>query len=107
MADKENMELENTEVESTSAAPAEETKGKDKKSAKAAKPKKNKPSLASRIAAWFRSYKSEVKKIVWTSPKNVWRNSVMTIVAIVATAIVVGLLDYIFNSGVDGLSRLF
>ena len=105
MADNENMELENTEVESTPAAPAEKAKGKDK-SAKAAKPKKDKPSLGERLGAWFRSYKSEVKKIVWTSPKTVWNNSIMTIVAIIVTAIVVGLLDYIFNSGVDGLSRL-
>lgn len=105
MADNENMELENTEVESTPEAPAEKANNKDK-SAKAAKPKKDKPSLGARIGAWFRSYKSEVKKIVWTSPKTVWSNSIMTIVAIVVTAVIVGLLDYIFNSGVDGLSRL-
>ena len=60
----------------------------EKLEAKAAekKPEKKKakgPSVWARIAAWFRSVKAEMKKIVWESPKAVLYNTVMVLVALV------------------------
>lgn len=64
------------------------------------KPEKKKakgPSVWARMAAWFRSVKAEMKKIVWESPKAVFHNTVMVLVAIVVFAVVIGLLDAIFS----------
>ncbi|MBO5195935.1 MAG: preprotein translocase subunit SecE [Clostridia bacterium] len=74
----------------------------EKLEAKAAekKPEKKKakgPSVWARIAAWFRSVKAEMKKIVWESPKAVLYNTVMVLVALVVFAVVIGLLDAIFS----------
>ena len=44
----------------------------------------------------LRSYRSEMKKITWYSWKNVVRGTVFVLVAVVAIAVVVGLLDFVF-----------
>lgn len=100
MADIEKKDIDNTEV----AAPAEKAAAKAKKPAK--EKKSDKPSVPGRIAAWFRSCKSEMKKVVWASPKNVLRNSLMVIVAIVVVAAAIGVLDYIFSAGIVGLNKI-
>ncbi len=71
-----------------------------------AKPKKDKPSLFSRIAAWFRTTKAELKKIVWPSRETVLRNTALVLVAMVALSAVIGLLDYAFSTAIVGLSML-
>ena len=55
------------------------------------------PSVWARMAAWFRSVKAEMKKIVWESPKAVMTNTIMVLVAIVVFAAVIGVLDVIFS----------
>ncbi len=54
-------------------------------------------SFFSRIFAWLRSVKSEMKKIVWTSPKTLRNNSIMVIVALVIVAAATGVIDTIFS----------
>ena len=49
-----------------------------------------------KLAEGMRSYKSEMKKITWFPWKNVWRCTIFVIVAILAVALVVGLLDMAF-----------
>ena len=49
-----------------------------------------------KLAEALRAYKSEMKKITWFSWKNVVRCTVFVLVAIVAIAAVVGLLDFVF-----------
>ncbi len=72
-----------------------------------AKPKKDKkPSLGSRIVAWFRTTKAELKKIVWPPRKTVLRNTALVLVVMVVLAAVLGLLDYVFSSAVVGLSYI-
>jgi preprotein translocase SecE subunit len=44
----------------------------------------------------LRAYKSELKKITWFSWKNVVRCTVFVVVAVVALALVIGLLDITF-----------
>lgn len=86
---------ENEKIEATAAA--------EKKPVKA---KKNKPSLFSRMAAWFRSVKAELKKIVWASPKSVRSNTIMVLIALVVFAAAIGLIDLIFHKFIDILSIL-
>ncbi len=100
MADIEKKDIDTTAAE----APASAAESKAKTPAKAKK--SDKPSVFSRMAAWFRSCKSEMKKVVWSSPKTVLRNSLMVIAVIAVTAVAIGLLDYIFSAGIVGLNKI-
>ena len=54
-------------------------------------------SFFSRAFAWLRSVKSELKKIVWTSPKT-WRNNcIMVIVVLIIAAAATGVVDTVFS----------
>ena len=74
-------------------------------SAKSAKPakEKNKGKLKE---AW-RGFKSETKKIVWPSWKQVFKNTGVVLVIVIACAIVIGALDYAFSEGISALASLF
>lgn len=82
---------ENEKVEAQAAETAKAA------SAKPAKAKAKKPSLFSRIAAWFRSVKAETKKIVWTSPTAVRQNSIMVLIVVLIFAAATGVVDLIFS----------
>lgn len=74
---------------------------------KSEKAKSDKPSTWERIKAWFRSVKSECKKINWASWKSVRSNSIVVIVCVVIFSAVLAILDYCFSGAIVGLSRLF
>ena len=80
----------------------------DKKAdAKAKKsPKKSKPKLTERIAKFFRSSKSELKKITWSPWNQVGKNTLVVIVTVVICAAAIGLLDLVFNQGIVALGAL-
>ena len=73
----------------------------DKKSSDK-KPAEKKPSVFSRLAKYFRECKSEIKKIVWPTPKATFKN--MGIVLVVL--IVVGLFIYLLDTGLLALLGL-
>ena len=86
---------------------AENEKKTAPEAAKEAKPAKaDKPSLWSRLTAWFRSVKSECKKVSWASWKAVQSNSIIVIVCVLIISAVVGILDYAFSGTLIGLSRI-
>ena len=78
----------------------------DKKPAKAAKAKSDKPSIWKRIGSWFKSLKSESKKIAWASWKSVRTNGTIVLIAVAIIAIVLGVLDITFTLAFDGLANL-
>ena len=78
----------------------------EKKPVKAAKVKSDKPSLWSRIASWFKSVKSEAKKVVWASWKSVRSNSTIVIIAVVIIAAAIGIIDFLFQNAIFGLGSL-
>ncbi|MBE6600163.1 MAG: preprotein translocase subunit SecE [Ruminococcaceae bacterium] len=55
----------------------------------------------------FRSVKSEAKKVSWYSWKNTRKGTLVVIVSVVALAIVIGLLDYLFSTGIVALTKIF
>ena len=86
---------------------AENEKKTAPEAAKEAKPvKADKPSLWSRLTAWFRSVKSECKKVSWAGWKAVRSNSIIVIVCVLILSAVIGILDYCFSGAIVGLSRL-
>ena len=94
------------DIENKAAEAAEKTEKVDKAAKKAAKAKSDKPSLGSRIAAWFRGFKAEFKKIVWVTPKNVAINSAIVLVVVLIVGAVLFGLDTLFSGAIIGLSRL-
>ncbi len=58
--------------------------------------------FASRIAKFFRDTKSELKKVVWPSKKDVKTNTIVVLVCVVIAAVAMILLDSIFG-GILGL----
>jgi len=59
-----------------------------------------------KLKVWWSSIKSELKKIVWSSPEQVKKNSIVVIVFVVALAAAIGLLDFVFFRGIGALSDL-
>ncbi|MBO5415055.1 MAG: preprotein translocase subunit SecE [Clostridia bacterium] len=85
MADKEKKVA---EVESKPKKPAKEKKkGKLKE-------------------AW-RGFRSEVKKVVWPSWKQVLKNTGIVLVVMFLCAVMIAALDYAFGTGIASLTTLF
>ena len=71
--------------------------------AKPQKPEKKK----GRIKDAWRGFKSETKKIVWPTWKQVLKNTLVVLVIVVICAIMIGALDYTFSHGIMALYELF
>ena len=50
-----------------------------------------------RAGKWFRELKSEFKKVVWPTKKQILKNTAVVLVVLLAVGIVVGLLDFAFE----------
>ena len=56
--------------------------------------------------AW-RGFKSETKKIVWPTWKQVLKNTFVVLVVVLVFVILIGILDYAFSHGIQALTELF
>jgi len=59
-----------------------------------------------RLSKWFRDFKSECKKIVWPTGKQVANNTVVVIVAAIVVCIFVYILDVSFGFVRDTIVKL-
>ena len=84
---------------------AEETKSNKpvKSETKIGKDGKEKLKLGARIKKFFRDYRSEMKKIVWPTRTQVIQNTGVVVIAILFVAVIVGLLDLAFGTGIIGI----
>jgi preprotein translocase SecE subunit len=64
------------------------------------------PSFQAKVKKFFSDYKSELKKVTWSSKEDVRRNTITVIVVIVVLVIVIALLDVIFSGGIEALGHL-
>ncbi|MCL2159384.1 MAG: preprotein translocase subunit SecE [Oscillospiraceae bacterium] len=78
-------------------------KTKVAKAAKLDKDGKEKVKFGEKVKKFFRDYRSEMKKIVWPNRSQVIQNTGVVIVAIMFIAVIVGLLDLAFGTGVISL----
>ena len=67
------------------------------------KPEKKK----GRVKEAWRGFKSECKKIVWPTWKQVVKNTFVVLVVVIACAIMIGALDYAFSHGIEALMHFF
>ena len=59
-----------------------------------------------RIKEAWKGFRSETKKIVWPTWKQVFKNTFVVLVVVVICAIVIALLDYAFSGGIRALVDL-
>ena len=63
--------------------------------------------LFKRIKKWFREMKSELKKVVWPTAKQITNNSLVVLVVIFVSAVVLWGFDKLATGFVQVLSALF
>ncbi len=90
---------ENTKPEK--AAKSSEKKASEKKSSDK-KAAEKKPSVFARIAKYFRECRSEVKKIVWPTPKATFKN----VGIVLSVLLIVGLFVWLLDTGFIALFKL-
>ena len=64
------------------------------------------PKFREKVKKFSSDYKSELKKVTWSSKEDVRKNTITVIVVILVLVIVIALLDFIFLSGIEALSHL-
>ncbi len=86
---------------------AEEKKvqGAPAKAVTAVKKEDAKPGFFKRVGKWFREMKSELKKVVWPTPKTLAKNSVISVVFMLVSALVLWGADMIASLAVNLLFR--
>ncbi len=98
---------EETAVEETKTTDTAASDTKEKKAKKADK----KPGFFSRlgksIKKFWRTMKSELKKVTWYSRKQTFTSTLLVLVCMAVAAAVIGLLDVGFSMGIEGLAHLF
>ena len=63
-------------------------------------------SAGKRISRWFREMKSELKKVIWPTPKTLRNNVFISVGMMLASAIVIGAFDKLATMLVQALLRL-
>lgn len=59
------------------------------------------------IAKWFREMKSEMKKVVWPSGKQLVNNTLIVLAAVLIVGIIVCVFDFLAGKGLGLLQELF
>ena len=89
---------------------ANEKDEKLEKTAKSEKPVKkekiDKVGFFTKIAKFFRDYRSEFKKLVWPSRQQLLKNCAVVFTAIIVCGGALALLDFGLSKGVQGLWNL-
>ena len=61
----------------------------------------NKPSFFARIGKWFREMRSELKKVVWPSRKQLINNTLIVLGAVLVVGVIVYAFDWIAGNAVS------
>ena len=70
-----------------------------------AKPQKTRKK--GRLKEAWKGFRSELKKIVWPTWKQVLKNTFVVLVIVLICAVAIGALDYAFSQGIISLTKLF
>ncbi len=111
MADKEFEASEEVVEAVEKTEEVTETAETPKKSEKKAKKEEKKPNFFVRIGRslkkFWKTMKSELKKVTWYSRKQTFNSTLLVIVCMVVFGAVIGVLDWGFSKGLEGLAGLF
>ena len=56
---------------------------------------------------YFRELRSELKKVVWSSPKQVAKNTLIVLVCVLIVGAFVWVFDFVAQVGIDALISVF
>ncbi|MBR5022122.1 MAG: preprotein translocase subunit SecE [Oscillospiraceae bacterium] len=59
------------------------------------------------ICRYFRELRSELKKVVWSSPKQVTKNTLIVLVCVLIIGAFVWVFDFVANYGITTLINAF
>ena len=58
------------------------------------------------IARYFRELRSELKKVVWPTPKQVLKNTMIVLACVLIVGIFIWMLDWVAGAGIAWLLKL-
>ena len=59
------------------------------------------------ICRYFRELRSELKKVVWSTPKQVLKNTLIVLVCVLVVGVFIWLFDFVARYGIDALINAF
>jgi len=59
-----------------------------------------------KVTEYFRGLRSELKKVVWPTPKQVLKNALIVVACVIAVGVFIWLFDAVANFGIEGLITL-
>ena len=62
--------------------------------------------MGSRIAKFWRDFRSEMKKVVWLSKSETKKSSLLVVVTVVAIAAAIGVVDTVFSTIINFIAGL-
>ena len=60
-----------------------------------------------RVRKYFRELRSELKKVVWPTPKQVVKNTLIVGVCVLVIGVFIWVFDFVARFGVDALIKAF
>lgn len=88
-------QVEEQEVEKADSAAEKSTSKAVKKVEPSKVDAKKKPRKKNRVARWFREMRSELKKVIWPTPKQIVNNTGVALAVMVASGIVIWAVDQV------------
>ena len=58
-----------------------------------------------RICKYFRELRSELKKVVWSTPKQVLRNTAIVLACVLVVGVFIWVFDFVARMGIDALIK--
>ena len=58
------------------------------------------------MSKYFRELKSELKKVVWPTPKQVAKNALIVVACVIVVGVFIWLFDFLAQTGITGLIGL-
>ena len=58
------------------------------------------------VARYFCELKSELKKVVWSTPKQVLKNALIVVACVLVVGVFIWLFDFVARVGIDALISL-
>ena len=59
------------------------------------------------VARYFRELKSELKKVVWSTPQQVLKNALIVVACVLVIGVFIWLFDFVAQTLITGLINLF
>ena len=60
-----------------------------------------------RICRYFRELRSELKKVVWSTPKQVLKNTLIVVICVLVVGVFIWVFDFVARFGIDALIKAF